>query len=67
MVCLGPSNFLKAVFHKIYLVHSWTLCLIYAIQIFHAFLLNVKSCSPVVSNIQQHATQKKYPSRPSPA
>ena len=22
-----PSNFLKAVFHKIYLVHSWILCL----------------------------------------
>ena len=21
-----PSNFLKAVFHKIYLVHSWILC-----------------------------------------
>ena len=23
-----PSNFLKAVFHKFYLVHSWILCLI---------------------------------------
>ena len=32
MVCLSsnhiPSNFLKAVFHKIYLVHSWMRCLI---------------------------------------
>ena len=25
----GLSNFLKAVFHKIYLVHSWILCPIY--------------------------------------
>ena len=24
-----PSNFLKAVFHKFYLVHSWILCPIY--------------------------------------
>ena len=24
-----PSSFLKAVFHKFYLVHSWILCLIY--------------------------------------
>ena len=23
-----PSNFLKAVFHKYYLVHSWIICLI---------------------------------------
>ena len=30
MVCLSkqiPSDFLKAVFHKLYLVHSWILCL----------------------------------------
>lgn len=35
--------------------------IIYAIQIFHAFLLTVKSCSSVVSNIQQCATKKKCP------
>ena len=27
-----PSNTLKAAFHKIYLVHSWILCLIYRIS-----------------------------------
>ena len=33
MICLSrphiPSNFLKAVFHKFYLVHFWILCPIY--------------------------------------
>ena len=29
--CL-PSNFLKAVLHKIYLVHSWILCLIWSFR-----------------------------------
>ena len=28
MVCFNPLNFLKAVFHKFYLVHSWILYLI---------------------------------------
>ena len=29
MLCLS-KKFLKAVFHKIYLVHSWILCLIFS-------------------------------------
>ena len=32
-----PSNFLKAVFHKFHLVHSWILCPIYII-VFHVVL-----------------------------
>ena len=30
---LETSNFLKAVFHKFYLVHSWILCLKYSIRL----------------------------------
>ena len=29
MVCLNTLNFLKAVFHKFHLVHSWMLCPIF--------------------------------------
>ena len=32
MVCF---KFLEAVFHKIYLVHSWILCLIYSYLLFN--------------------------------
>ena len=30
---LRQTNFLKAVFHKFYLIHSWILCLIYSCQL----------------------------------
>ena len=33
-----PSNFLKAIFHKFYLVHSWIRCLIYSGKIIKGFL-----------------------------
>ena len=44
----GLSKFLKAVFHKIYLVHSWILCLILYNQAgsSHIFLVVSRYCFP---------------------
>ena len=36
------SNFLKAIFHKFYLVHSWMLCLKYVSDNFHTLYCMLK-------------------------
>ena len=47
-----PSNFLKAIFHKFYLVHSWIRCLIYSAKIIKGFL---KKCWQIF-----YKTTKKF-------
>ena len=50
-VCLSrlyplPSNFLKTVFHKFHLVHSWILCPIWS---FPLMLINCGTCKQIIT------------------
>ena len=57
---LLPSNFLKAVFHKIYLVHYWILCLIYACVLSGWFLITIKNTSCKLSFVLLSAPDSQH-------